>query len=47
MKVDVDDQQRYHFKYKIIPGISQLKGAIKVLKELNYPSEIINTIENI
>jgi len=47
MKVDVDDQQRYHFKYKIIPGISQLKGAIKVLKELNYPSEIINTIQNI
>ena len=47
MKVDINKDNSYKFRYKMIPGISELKGAIKVLKELNYPSEIIRTIENI
>jgi hypothetical protein len=47
MKVEFDNFQNYLFKYKMIPGISEIKGAIKVLKDLEYPSEIINTIEKI
>jgi DNA mismatch repair ATPase MutS len=39
------------YSYKIIKGISKIKGGIMVLKELNYPTEIINnafqTIENL
>ena len=30
------------FNYKIKKGISKIKGGIKVLKDLNYPNEIIN-----
>ena len=47
MKVQFDNNNNYIFKYKMIPGISEIKGAIKVLKDLEYPTEIINTIEKI
>ena len=46
MKVDTigDD---HNFTYNIIPGISEHKGAIKVLRDMNYPTEIINTFTNL
>ena len=36
---------KYDFKYTYIleKGISKIKGAVKVLKELNYPDNIIDT----
>jgi len=35
------------YKYKLSEGISEVKGGIKVLTEMNYPKEIIdNTIKN-
>jgi hypothetical protein len=35
------------YKYKLAEGISEVKGGIKVLTEMNYPKEIIdNTIKN-
>jgi DNA mismatch repair ATPase MutS len=34
------------YTYQICPGISKIQGAIKVLKDMNYPDEIIQTIEN-
>ena len=34
------------YTYRICPGISKIQGAIKVLKDMNYPAEIIETIEN-
>jgi hypothetical protein len=35
------------YKYKLDEGISEVKGGIKVLTEMNYPKEIINnTIKN-
>jgi len=41
MKTDIiDDIPNYH--YKIIKGISNVKGGITVLKELGYPDDIIN-----
>jgi hypothetical protein len=33
----------FKYKYKIEKGISQIKGAVKVLKELEYPEDIIKT----
>ena len=47
MKVDINNDGNYDFTYKMIPGISDLKGAIKVLKEMDYPREIIDTFEKI
>jgi len=42
MKIDVcgDD---FKYTYKMEKGISTIKGGIKVLKDLEYPEEIINT----
>ena len=35
------------YKYKLSEGISEVKGGITVLTEMNYPKEIIdNTIKN-
>jgi hypothetical protein len=34
------------YTYRICSGISKIQGAIKVLKDMNYPREIIDTIEN-
>ena len=31
----------YHHKYKLTKGISDIKGGMIVLKQMNYPSEII------
>ena len=35
------------YNYKLDEGISEVKGGITVLTEMNYPKEIIdNTIKN-
>ena len=34
------------YTYRICSGISKIQGAIKVLKDMDYPAEIIETIEN-
>jgi DNA mismatch repair ATPase MutS len=31
------------YLYKIGDGISTIKGGLKVLRELNYPSEIVES----
>ena len=37
----------YQMTYRIIPGISKIQGAIRVLEEMNYPVEILDTIRHI
>lgn len=32
------------YSYKIVKGISKIQGAIKVLRDMDYPKEIIDTI---
>ena len=36
----------FEYTYKIKKGISKIKGGIRVLKDMDYPDEIIDTIEN-
>ena len=36
-----------NYTYKITEGISTIKGGVCVLKQLNYPEEIINTTNKI
>ena len=35
------------FTYKLCNGISYYKGGINILKELNYPNNVIKDAENI
>ena len=35
------------FTYKLISGISYYKGGINILKQLDYPNDVINDAENI
>ena len=36
----------FKFTYKIKKGISKIKGGFKILKDLEYPENIIKSIEN-
>jgi hypothetical protein len=41
MEVLEQDNFSFKYSYQIKNGISSIKGGIKVLKDLNYPNEII------
>lgn len=45
MDVKVLDNGDFLYKYRLHKGISKLKGAIRVLKDLNYPEEILKELE--
>lgn len=45
MKIEMkDDNYSFNYTYKLDSGISQVKGGFKVLKELNYPSDLLNSV---
>jgi len=44
MKVDVENTGEFNYTYKLKKGISTLKGGIRVLKDLNYPEEILREV---
>lgn len=46
MKTNLIDMKPNYF-YKIQPGISEIKGAITVLKDLGYPKHLIENTKNI
>ena len=39
-------EDKLTYTYKIKPGICNIQGAIEILKTMEYPTEIINTIKN-
>jgi len=45
MEVNVREDGTFEYTYKIKKGISKIKGGIRVLKDMDYPAEIINTLE--
>ena len=46
MNVTINKDETFVYHYKIKKGISKIKGATRVLKDMNYPDEIIKSIEN-
>ena len=44
MVVEEKEDGQFLYKYKMRPGISTLEGGIAILKTMDYPQEIINTI---
>ena len=45
MKVNAKNND-FEYTYKIKKGISKVKGALKVLKDLDYPESIITNMKN-
>lgn len=39
-----DISYNYNYTYKLVPGISQIRGGIKVLRDLNYPDNIVKNV---
>jgi DNA mismatch repair ATPase MutS len=44
MEALVSDDGEISYTYKIKPGVSKVQGAIKVLRDMEYPKEILDTI---
>jgi DNA mismatch repair ATPase MutS len=44
MDVHQDSDGKLNFSYKLKPGICSIQGAIEILKAMEYPDEIIDTI---
>jgi DNA mismatch repair ATPase MutS len=49
LHMEVADRGNYDFKYlyTLRPGISSIKGGIKVLYDLQYPASIVETTRSI
>jgi DNA mismatch repair ATPase MutS len=45
MDVKQDEDGKLNFNYKLKPGICIIKGAVEILKAMDYPNEIIETIQ--
>jgi hypothetical protein len=45
MEVIILEDGNFEYTYKIKKGISKIKGGVRLLKDMNYPEEIIKTIE--
>ena len=44
MDVDMTEDGRFKYTYKMRKGISKIKGGIMILEEMQYPTEIIDMI---
>jgi DNA mismatch repair ATPase MutS len=47
-EIEIEDKDKdkkqidFKYTYKLERGISSVKGGIKVLRDMNYPDEILN-----
>jgi hypothetical protein len=44
MKTIATENDTFRYTYKLVKGISNIKGGVKVLTDLNYPSEIVKNM---
>jgi energy-coupling factor transporter ATP-binding protein EcfA2 len=47
MSASVSNTFEYTYHYKVVPGISKIRGGIKVLIDLQYPDEIIRITKSV
>jgi DNA mismatch repair ATPase MutS len=45
MDITQDEDGNIKYTYMLKPGICKIEGAVEILKTLNYPAEIIETIK--
>ena len=41
-----DENEVFEYDYILNQGISEVKGGVKVLKDLGYPSDMINNTDD-
>ena len=41
----IKKNNNFEYTYKLIKGISKIKGGLKVLTDMNYPKEILSTFK--
>jgi hypothetical protein len=46
MEVETLPDGGLKYTYKMKKGISKIQGAVKILQQMSYPSEIIECIQN-
>ena len=46
MEVETDENGLMVYTYKMKKGISKVQGAIRILEDMNYPSEIIQSVKS-
>jgi energy-coupling factor transporter ATP-binding protein EcfA2 len=39
-----DDKNDFEYTYMMIPGVSNIRGGAKILKQMNYPNEILQQV---
>ena len=47
METHLNNKDVANYLYKLIPGISKIKGGVTVLKNLGYPQKIINKTKEV
>ena len=47
MEINQDNNNDFTYTYKIISGISNVKGGLKVLRDLGYPKDIIDMADDV
>jgi DNA mismatch repair ATPase MutS len=46
MNVIVNENGNIQYLYKLKKGISKVQGGVEILKQMNYPEEILQDIRN-
>lgn len=44
MNVEITAEGKWMYTYKLKPGVCRIKGAFEILKNMNYPEEILNRL---
>jgi DNA mismatch repair ATPase MutS len=44
MKI-TNENNHFKYTYRLFEGISKIKGGVQVLKDMDYPEEIINALQ--
>ena len=47
MRINTDEKNNFTYTYQLEKGISTIKGGVKVLTDLKYPTEIINSMKKV
>jgi DNA mismatch repair ATPase MutS len=46
MHVEMNEKGEIRYLYKLKKGISKIQGGVEILKQMNYPEEILRDIRN-
>ncbi len=47
MKINSNEDGGFDYTYKLVDGVSDIKGGVKVLKDLEYPEGIVSNTQKL